>query len=90
MKSKSSASTFYLPPHSQTVISRDLLTALSDDETPSPPKGVKKMPKSVEQVANQMRDREWKQKRQQREGIASAKRAANREAKRREGKMKTL
>jgi hypothetical protein len=81
MESKSSANTFYFPPHSQTVTSRDLLTVL-DDETPSPPKGVKKMFESVEQISNRMRDREWKEKRQQRDGIARAKRQ--------EGKMKTL
>jgi hypothetical protein len=88
MESKSSAFISYFPPHSQNVISRDLLTAL-DDETPSPPKVVKIF-KSVEQITNRMRDIEWKEKRQLRERIASAKRAANREAKRREGMMKTL
>jgi hypothetical protein len=53
MESKSSAIISYFPPHSQTVISRDLLTVL-DDETPSPPKGAKIF-ESVEQISNRMR-----------------------------------
>jgi hypothetical protein len=94
MASNSSTDTTIIVYPPQTEINLRLLTALAHEETshlefhcPCPLS--KKINEQLRWHADMRREDEWMRKMQQREGIARAKRAANREAKR-QGKMKTL
>jgi hypothetical protein len=85
-----------MAPEEQALINRDLLTALSDDEKPPPEKlwhpyqPLREWREAHNKSRHLVREGSWLSKDWQRKRVASAKRAANREAKRREGKMKTL
>jgi hypothetical protein len=84
-----------MAPAIQAEINADLLTALSDDETPPPVKLWHSRPilrnarEATHQLQLTLRESNWLMKGRHRDHITRAKRTANR-TKRREGKTKTL